>query len=283
MKLTCIKLQCVLFFSLFYFSCANAQQFINGSLEPAVPMKICSYDNLSGFNTSMGNAWMLGGDPHQFVVYDTCGFGSPSKGHYFVGMLYEGSAGNVLLLKLDAPMSAGVEYAFVFDERQVPLWTGHSFDYGYSYDSTTQGPKAGTIGGTSDSNWVTVGGKLTPTAAAQYIWVAPASGGASPSTTFVDNFTMWPVSVNSVSMVNAIHVQPNPFTNAAQISIDATMPLQLPYKMEVYDVTGRSVWKNELVDKAKAIIRRDDIGSGMFFLKITDRANNTYCTKIVAQ
>ena len=89
------------------------------------------------------------------------------------------------------------------------------------------------------------------------------------------------VAVPKVAMNPAMSIYPNPFNSTTQINIDAAVAL--PCNIAVYDITGRMVMQKQQLTQRTLIINKDDIGSGIYFIKLIDNANISYCIKLIAE
>lgn len=261
----------------------SAQQFINGSLEPHSTTLIhsCYYTLDSNYNVSMGGSWMFGTDSQTYVVSDTCpDMGSAAEGHYFV-MLLHYHDGNIMTLKLDAPMLAGNTYHFTFAHKHLGFFTPHAINYGYSYDSLSQGPQSGTAPAITDSIWQQVEAYVTPVSNSQYIWLQQDNI-ISTEGSMVDNFVMHGlVDVPTIIKDYQCSIYPNPITSVSNINI--SNEIKLPCNIIVYDITGKQVLVRYNINKRIEKISKDDLGVGMYYLKLIDNTHNTFISKFVVE
>jgi hypothetical protein len=292
MKITLYTLAAFLFF---ISNTVFAQQFINGSLEPASPgaFSYCTFNSAATFNANMGNCTLVGSKTVVYVADSNCATGPAHTGSHYVALTTDSTfATNALIFKLDKPMIANTAYYLEFDYtsgyavpyNQCPL------RYGYSITGTTLDSFVGSIPSPGGTAWEPVGRWMTPTVAAQYVWIAAdtetfnVNNHNKIGNTYVDFFHMKNVpaaSVNNVGNNTAIQVFPNPFSNSTKLTI--CNDVELPYNLAVYDITGRLVMLKQNNNDRELLINKDDIGIGMFFIKLNDNNHQTYCTKLVSQ
>ena len=89
-----------------------------------------------------------------------------------------------------------------------------------------------------------------------------------------------PTSVQSHATAN-IQVQPNPTTSFVQISLDEEL-LGQDLRFELYDLTGRLVRQNALMDESN-VVDLSDFTSGLYMMKVLDNQKVLKTFKIVKQ
>src|SRR5205085_1819116 len=87
--------------------------------------------------------------------------------------------------------------------------------------------------------------------------------------------------VTEINTNNEIQVYPNPFSASTQLILSPAVAM--PCKLAIYDIMGRVVTEKDGINDKKVPIDRSGLINGIYFLKVTDRNNNTYMTRIVAE
>lgn len=269
---------CLLSFSV------SAQQLINGNLEPATPSAFssgCGNTSITNFNTNMGNVTAIGSFLTIEVSDNTCSDGHAHAGSYYVGVTYSSAGYNTLVFKLDAPMVAGTSYALDFYHMTSSLaFSNIPLKFGYSTSATTADSFGGNIPSTDSMTWQLAHGTFIPKVAAQYVWIAAA--GSSTGSVYIDDIHLRNnTAVNNINVNSGIELYPNPMTTAAKLKMDAS--IGLPCSMVIYDITGRSVITRDNISSRELTINKDDLGTGMFLIKLTDRTNRSVYSKLIAQ
>ena len=87
-----------------------------------------------------------------------------------------------------------------------------------------------------------------------------------------------PSATNSASINNDMLIGPNPFSNS--INLEYTGPVSPDDKVEIFDLTGRSMYANIYTKQA---IDLHKLKSGIYFLKFTNDKGEFGLKKIVKQ
>ena len=272
---------CLLFMS----TVVSAQQFLNSQLEPAGGgLTACSYNNLALYNVNMGNTWAIGSSPQIYFADNSCTMAPAYAGTHFVGIATNSTGFNTIVLKLNTPMTAATAYTFNFYYKYAGGTTACPLQYGYTNDSLTSDSLVGSIIAPPSTSWTIAGGSLTPAIASQYIWIRGDNTTGVTGVTYVDSFHMKGipnVAVQEVPKNSAMNIFPNPFSNATQIDIDAS--INLPCRMAIYDITGRMVIQNLHITEREFIVNRREISTGIYYIQLTDDDNNSYFSKLIAK
>lgn len=270
----------------------QAQQFLNGSLEPANSTIIkCNNTPKSVYDAKMGNSVLTDSNGAAiFMGYkDTCD--NTDDGLWYAGLIYLGSAANTpkgdrISLKLDMPMVIGKKYRFSFAVKASGSIPACTIYFGTMNDSigATRGITDSIAAPTSTSAWTTVTDSFISVYNDQFMYFEAGTPTAlGDGVTFVDHFRITNISdeVNSINnfSVNA-YAYPNPFAGATTINIDehATMPCNLV----VTDVTGRIVLENTISER-KTRLDMSNLAKGAYFVRIADKEHKTANLKLIAQ
>lgn len=264
---------------------AVAQQFLNGSFEPKGTITACKNDSAVHYNKNMGNNWALGpADTAVYLADNSCGLGAAPDGNHFAGLSWETMSGaNYIVFKLDQPMESGKKYRFTFSFKKSATISPLTLLMGYTKDSMSKDSFVHAVMATPTTSWQVVTDSLTPNKNSQYIWIVASSGG-TPGIIYVDNFKMLgvtPIHVDEVTAQAAITAYPNPFHNA--FSISAGAQVALPYRVALYDVTGRIVMQQHDIYGRTTTLQSHALANGVYFLKLYDSDHKVYCTRVVAQ
>lgn len=279
-----------------------AQQFYNGSLEPQTGSSIVPCHNNADVEiNTMGHVWKTIDRPDSlFVGTDDifCSGRAPKDGHTYLGLYYNSRvySGNRIVLELDAYMVAHRTYRFGFWYKGRSPLTGTGADMTFGYRDTSVGATVDSISSHDttlifDSKWRKLVASVTPGIRTKYIWVGvlPKLPYPDSGIVYVDYFNMNDTTYNdtteaveNIPMNNRlVGIYPNPFTESMQVILQPAV--QLPVSISMYDITGRMVLQKDGINGEKTSIDRSGLINGIYFLKVTDRNNNTYMTRVVAE
>ncbi len=268
---------------------ANAQQFINGSFEPKTTITPCTDAPVATYNTNMGGNWARGSAPTMQVANAGCGQGAPDAGAYFGVFKYAGAAndGNRIVFKLDKPMVMGTQYKITL-KYKVPTGTPAataSLVFGYTSDSTTNDSTSGASEPISATTWTSDTLKITPKKASQFVWMELRVLGGDPYTIHVDNVNMdgiTPVaSVGNLLGDGDVRIAPNPVTDISTLTLSRAV--SFPCSVVIYDITGRIVQNLQNINTRTVEIGKSAMPTGIYMLKLTDKEQQAYTTRISVQ
>lgn len=264
---------------------ASAQQFLNGSFEPAGNITPCADVAVATYNANMGNNRAVGNAANMQVANSTCGQGAAVDGSWFGVLKYDAPFGNKIVFKLDKAMQAGTTYSYSIHYKVpvgIPPAIG-SLRYGYSKDSTSTDSISGYTGSITTETWVADTFSFTPQQPWQYIWIELSALGGDPYTVHVDHLEMQiePNGVNDVEQEIALALSPNPATGTTTLTAGAA--IALPYMVEVYDLAGRVLLRKNNLQDRKTDIDITGVSSGMLFLKLTDGRQQVHTSKLLVQ
>lgn len=265
-------------------STASAQQFVNGSFEPMKTLGACSDMSLLIFNANMGGIKDVSGSSFMKIANSSCNEGSPVSGSYFGIVRYDPPLGNILVFKLDKPMKSGTEYSVGISYKiptGAPAADG-GFRYGYAADSMSHDSTAGFVGQITSTSWKRDVLKFTPKQNWQYFWVEVSALGGDPFTLHLDSLYMQGLtSVNDVAAVPSFTLAPNPTKGNVTLTTDDA--LALPYSIQVYDVTGRVILKQEEITSRTANVDLQGAIPGVYIIKLTDAEHRVQTSRLLMQ
>jgi hypothetical protein len=110
----------------------------------------------------------------------------------------------------------------------------------------------------------------------------PAYGGAGSVLIYIDDLKVVHAAsgVNNLSMGNNVRLYPNPVRDNAIIELNE--PVQLPCVMSVRDISGRAIRQQVLHDR-RTTINKTDLGSGMYFMHLTDNEGLHCVQKMIVE
>ncbi len=268
---------------------ANAQQFLNGSVEPISSFSgFCTNISASSFNSNMPNASVTdpAGKP-AFIGDSICVYAKVPAGIAFVGLLYDSASGlgQRLSLKLASPMVIGKKYIFSFAMIGTSSALGSPIIYGYMNDSTgnTDYSSTDTIAGpTTFTAWLTVTDSFVAGNNDQYFYVEVKAPLRGDGFNYFDNFKILNPATGVDEVYIPLHVvaYPNPCTNSTQITIDdnAVMPCEIV----VTDLLGHIVIQKK-VTETKVLLNLSEYAKGPYFLQLTDHNHNRSTIPLITQ
>lgn len=262
-----------------------AQQFINGSFEPAGSITPCVDNPVATYNSNMGGNWAVGSAANMQIANASCSTGSAVDGSYFGVVKYDVPSGNKIIFKLDKAMKAGTAYSFTINYK-VPVGIPpaiSSLYFGYGKDSVSSDSLSGYTDPITTETWIKDTFSFTPQNAWQYVWIELSALGGDPYTVHVDDLKMLnvPEGIEEVENGNGFTIWPNPGNGVATLTMDAS--ITLPCRVEVYDVTGRVLLTQDHLRDRKASINITGASSGMFFVKLTDGRQQVHTSKLLVQ
>jgi hypothetical protein len=262
-----------------------AQQFLNGSLEPTdTGLHYCAGNDLDSFNAKVANIYATGTQSQIYVADDSCHLGLAFAGTHFVGLKYLGSATNILIFKLDRDLDTSVTYKLEFFYMYQNSAPSCPLRFGYSVNSTTADSFAGNVLAPPDTSWTRVTKYFKPLGTGRYFWIAsdlPTTG--TGGITYVDSFRMANIPdlhVSEVNENNSIHLYPNPFSTSTKLVMDDNV--SMPCILNIYDITGRTIMQQTVINR-EFIINKEQLGRGLFFIKLNDKNNKLYRAKLIAE
>lgn len=267
----------------------HAQSFKNGSFEPIAGTKACDYLYNNQFSNGMnkgiyafGNTAIGGTVGKIYLESDTCGGQSAKEGTHFVSLSSNDMQADAIAMELTSPLVANKNYTVQFyNKKGMPL-VPIGLEVGYSNDTSNFGTLIGSCPVPTDTNWTLQSFTFKPTSSSKYITLRGVK-------TTVIGYSMTPVDAFSLrfaaDVAEAEHTfsltpYPNPFTEYTQLQLDAD--IKLPCSMELTDLTGKIIRKEEEITKRNTVIKRADLPAGTYLLKIKDNTQKTYCTKLIA-
>ncbi len=279
------RLHLVLLITLIFAIPGSAQQFVNGSLEPSNPgaFTYCSGNPLPLFIANMGNVKIIDSAEDIYLGDSSCADGPPFSGAHFAGLPYNAPRSQTLIFKLDAQMSPGASYTLNFFYKKSNTLDPCPLTYGYSHYSFSADSLVGNIAAPTSTTWQLVSETITPKIYAEFIWVSSAAPALDSGITYVDSFDLEPIAgrVNEASVSSGMKLYPNPFSVSTKLNLSESV--QLPCNLELCDMTGKQVFKSQIVNSHEFIINKGPLVSGMYLIKLYDGNHRFYCTKLIAE
>ena len=266
---------------------SHAQQFMNGGFEPQKAITPCANVPVATYNSNMGHNRDISTAANMQIADASCGKGAPIAGSYFGVMDYMPPVSNIIVFKLDKPMTAGTAYAISVNYKiPAPTTATASLRFGYCIDSTKNDSLGGYTKQITNTAWIKDTLKFTPKKASQFIWLELGVLAGDPFTLHVDDLqmigiTIPPKSVAEIEHNNWMTLSPNPCTEKATLLLNEHVAM--PYSMRVYDMTGRLISKKDGLHSRKAEIQRQEIGMGNFIIKVTDANGASLTQKLLVQ
>lgn len=270
-----------------YCNNSQAQQFINGNLKPDGTLPQCTQSMSSTYNANMGNSWANTGPDEVFVGDSSCSGSAAIK--HFIGVEWTPTLGGVnVVFKLDKPMLANTQYKFSFQYRTAasgdaafPIWYYNNDGDSLGHDSIINA-----IAPPLNATWTTVLDSVTPKVDCRFLSLRAGSGTSGGySQTYIANLQMLGVPGVNVEEVNnnkvQVEVYPNPMRSSAKIIADAAM--ELPLNLSATDIHGKTVLLQNNIQQHEFTIYKNNLPSGMFFLKVTDNKQKSTYTKLVIE
>lgn len=256
----------------------NSQSFINGSFESTLGN--CDF-NISNhaFDSLMSDCKAFGDASQIDIINSSCGYGPAQSGNYFIGLAVSVSLQtDALSLYLDEPLTAGNSYAITFYSEKSLAYATNTVEVGYSTDSTSFGTSIG-ISPPPVETWSSVSFTFTPTVSCKYITLRTAGGAYGWN--FVDNFSITPAT--GFTSWNAsrcdIEVTPNPFSTFTTLTLNGNF--SLPCNLEIFTISGQLVVRKLVTDR-EIRIYKEEIGSGMFLIKVLNNKGEIALKKVIS-
>lgn len=264
---------------------AAAQQFINGSFEPAGSITPCIDNPVATYNANMGGNWAVGSAVNMQIADAGCSTGSAVDGSYFGVVKYDVPSGNKIVFKLDKAMKAGTAYSFTINYKVpvgIPPATS-SLYFGYGKDSVSSDSLSGYTDPITTETWIKDTFTFTPQKAWQYVWIELSALGGDPYTVHVDDLKMLnvPDGIEEIEKGKGLTIWPNPGNGVATLTLGPGWVL--PYEVEVFDMTGSVVFRNDKLYDKTTNVNMPDVGNGMYFLKVTDGIQQVRTSKLLVQ
>ncbi len=287
---------------LLYAPGTNAQQFINGEMEPLAGSLPCHYIPKNDFFQRMrdgGYDWSdtlkTNDPPTTYLVAgmgkDTCheGSGAPLAGDFFLGMTGTVKGSNAISMKLNKPLILGYPYTLKLYVKKPRTGNAISLEVGYTSIEKTMGTSLGIISAPTDTAWTLVSYSFAPTTSdITYISI---KAGLLPTgsdedlrqTTYVDG--LYVNDYTSVDNINGdrskLQIYPNPMTDVATIALP--YGVQRPCQLAIYDVAGRLIQEQKNVTDDKVTINRNSMAKGFYMVRVTGKDNNVANAKLTVE
>lgn len=91
------------------------------------------------------------------------------------------------------------------------------------------------------------------------------------------------IGINELSTSSHVSVVPNPFSESTQLNIDEKLFSNHVLTLSIKDVTGRVVRKVDEIKSSSVKIRREDLGSGMYFYEVSNKTEVVAKGKLVVE
>lgn len=288
----------------------DAQTFINPSFEVNYySLSTCTWIDSADYPTTMNNSgcYFPEHDPDPKSVFNipsihilnnTCDEDTPHLGNFFIGIgamvKTIGSSsttvrfGDRVSVALNKPTIDfyGRQYTITFWYKKPKNTDGVTLYVGASTDCMQLGVGLDTVVAPTDPGWQMRSITTTLPVGTQYITLMGYDPGsesypASQRYTYIDDFSITDIlGVKDVSST-PISLSPNPMVSSSTFNIDDRM--KMPCKLTVYDITGRIVYEQKDLTNRHVTIERNNLQTGMYFLKVTDNNLITTSGKLMVQ
>jgi len=286
----------------------EAQTFINPSFEVNYySLSTCTWIDSADYPTTMNNSGCYfpetDPDPNSahnvpsiHILNNTCDEDTPHLGNFFIGvgaMVKSVSSTTVhfgvrVSVALNKPTIDfyGRKYTITFWYKKPKNTTGVNLYVGASADCNQLGVGIDTVVAPTDPGWQMRSITTALPVGTQYITLMGYDPGsqsypASQRYTYIDDFTITDVlGVKDISNTT-LSLSPNPMVSASSFDIDNRM--KMPCKLALYDITGRLVYEQKELTNRHVTIERNNLQTGMYFLRVTDNDQVMASGKLMVQ